>query len=77
MKLLPVMLPGFPGALPGTIVRVCGMDVPQEEVAMTEIVPDAVPGEDGITVMEFVVEKPVQPGGRVQEYEEPVAKVTE
>jgi hypothetical protein len=53
------------------------MDVPQEEVAMTEIVPDAVPGEDGITVMEFVVEKPVQPGGRVQEYEEPVAKVTE
>jgi hypothetical protein len=72
--LLPVMLVGAAGALPSAMALVCGMDVPQLDVAVTEIVPAVVPG---VTEMELVVELPDQPAGNVQAYVVPATLGTE
>ena len=42
--------------------RVCDGEDPQELFALTEMVPPAVPA---VAVIEFVVDEPVQPEGRV------------
>jgi hypothetical protein len=58
------MLVGAAGALPAVIALVWAMEVPQELVAVTEIVPALDPG---VTVMELEVEDPLHPEGRVHE----------
>ena len=57
------MVPGCAGAPPTVVATVCAIEVPQVEVAMTDIVPAVLPG---VAVIELVVEVPVQPEGSVQ-----------
>jgi hypothetical protein len=57
------MAPGGAGALPGIGTVVWTIEVPQEELATTDIVPAVL---FGVTVMELVVEEPVHPDGIVQ-----------
>ena len=66
MCVLPAIVPGGLGALPGAIVRVRAIEIgPQGVVTCTEIVAGVVPGP-GVTVIVFELENPVQPGGSVQ-----------
>jgi hypothetical protein len=66
MCVLPVIVPGGLGALPGAIVRELLIEIgPQDVVTATEMVAGAVPGP-GVTVIVFEFEKPVHPGGKVQ-----------
>jgi len=60
------MVPGGPGALPGTMDLVRAMEAgPQGVVTVTEMVPGVVPGP-GVTIMELDEEKPLHPAGSVQ-----------
>jgi hypothetical protein len=59
----PVIAVGAAGALPGTTVKVRGIEVPQLLVAITEMVPLLVPA--AVVTMLFVVELPVHPVGNV------------
>ncbi len=68
MNLFPVMDAGGDGADPATTARLRGMETPQGDVAVTDMLPAALPG---VTVMEFVVDVPVQPVGIVQAYVDP------
>ena len=55
------------------IARVRAMDVPQDEAALTDMVPAVAPG---VTRIELLVENPLQPVGRVQVYVVPGTFVT-
>jgi hypothetical protein len=59
----PLMAPGAEGTALADTVRLAAADVPQAFVAATVTVP---PAEPAVTVMEVVVEAPVQPPGSVQ-----------
>jgi hypothetical protein len=62
--LLPLMFPGCIGVVPvALILIVWAIDVPQVEVAVTEIVPPVAPGT---ATIELVVDVPLQPEGSVQ-----------
>jgi hypothetical protein len=60
---LPEIVPGCAGALPGIRAIVCAIELPQEEVAVREMVP---PVLVGVAVIELEVEVPVHPEGNVQ-----------
>jgi hypothetical protein len=60
---LPLMEPGVGGTAPTATVRLAAGDVPQAFVAVTVTVPSVAPA---VAVMEFVVEAPDQPPGKVQ-----------
>jgi hypothetical protein len=63
MLFRPVIALGVPGALPGSIALVRAIDGAPQPLATTEMVPLLAPG---ITLMELVVELPLQPLGSVQ-----------
>jgi hypothetical protein len=57
------MVPGIAGMLPVVTVKVCAALLSQLLLAVTEIVPELVPA---VRVIEFVVDVPVHPPGKVQ-----------
>ena len=60
------MAPGVAGADETLTASVCAAVLPQPLLAVTETLPLV---EEGVVVIEFVVEVPVQPLGKVQVYE--------
>jgi hypothetical protein len=63
---LPLINPGVPGEEFMVTAKFRGDEEPHVLFAVTETLPDV---ELEVTVMEFVVELPVQPAGIVQVYE--------
>ena len=61
--LTPDITPGCDGAVPDVTDRVLAVLLPQVLFAITDRIP---PDELVVTVIEFVVELPVQPAGKVQ-----------
>ena len=62
-EMFPVMVPGFNGAAPAIVTdNVLAELVPQLLLALTEIMPPLLPG---VVVIEFEVDEPVQPDGKV------------
>lgn len=59
---LPVMLPGVAGIFVTVTFKVCAEEGPQVLLAVTLIVPPALPA---VALIEFVVDAPVQPTGKV------------
>lgn len=62
----PLMMPGAAGAEETLTTNEDPADVPQEEVAVTEMVPPAAPG---VVLMLAVVEEPDHPPGSVHVYD--------
>ena len=63
MAVLPDIVPGVAGMTVLLTPNVCAEEVPQELLAVTEMFPLE---EPAVVLIEFVVEAPVHPDGKVQ-----------
>jgi hypothetical protein len=61
-EILPLIVPGVGGAVINATASVCAEEVPQSLLAVTVIFPGVALA---VAVIEFVVEVPVQPDGKV------------